>query len=49
MRFEQNSYTTSENVMSFEVCVVVDEPFERPFLVRVATSPVTAEGNCMHV
>ena len=49
VHFEQDSYTTSENVMVFEFCVVVNEPFERPFLARVTTTPATAEGNSIYV
>lgn len=43
VRFEQNSYTASENVLVM-VCVVVDVPFERPFMVRVNTISGTATG-----
>ena len=43
VRFEQDSYVASENVLAM-VCVVVDVPFERPFMVRVATISETATG-----
>ena len=50
VRFEQDSYTISENVtilemVMLEICVVVDDPFERPIMVRVSTMPGTATGN----
>ena len=45
IRFEENSYTTSENIATMEVCVIVDDPFERPILVRISTSPGTAQGD----
>lgn len=46
VRFEQNSYNASENVLMMdpEVCVVVDVPFERSFMVRVTTISGTAIG-----
>ena len=51
VRFEQNTYIASENVLMMdpEVCVVVDVPFERPFMVRVTTLSGTATGNNLTV
>lgn len=43
VRFEQTSYTASENVLVM-VCVVVDVPFERSFMVHVTTISGTATG-----
>ena len=44
VRFEQNSYIVSENMM-MEVCVIIDELFELPIMVIVRATPGTAEGN----
>ena len=46
VRFEQSSYTASENVLMMDpgVCAVVDVPFERNFMVRIATVSGTATG-----
>ena len=49
VRFEQNSYTVSENVFVMDpgICVVVDVPFERPFLIRVTSISGTATGRIL--
>ena len=44
IRFEESSYTTSENIAMMEVCAIVDGPFERSILVRISTFPGTAQG-----
>lgn len=46
VRFEQTSYSASENVLMMdpEVCVVVDVPFERSFIVQVTTVSGTTTG-----
>ena len=46
VRFEQSSYTASENVLMVDpgVCAVVDVPFERSFMVSIATISGTATG-----
>lgn len=44
IRFEESSYTTSENILMMELCAIVDDPFERSILIRISTSPGTAQG-----